>query len=213
MVDAYHKGDYLAMGRAMVRWCGDDFATMTQKIARATAGFSKEKIAELERAESLERENRKLKAEQERRERESKQGATRQQALAVIPEKIKGSPVLELEDGAELVLKEMERNFDPTAKTFKITFLQAAQRVLEREEKRAQKLGYTKAQREAAAEAAAETTERPAAAPTATTVRPKPRTEPEAKEGQRKLKNGKVVPSLEERTERARRLVAQRRGG
>jgi hypothetical protein len=211
-VDAYQKGDYLAMGRAMVRWCGDDFATMTQKIARATAGFSKEKIAELERQESLERENRRLKAEQERRDNQAKQGATRQQALAVIPEKIKGSPVLELEDGAELVLREMEKNFDPAAKSFKITFLQAAARVLDREEKRAQKLGYTKAQREAAAAAASEDEQGTPAPAAASTERPKPRVAPEPKEGQRTLRNGKVVPSLAERTERARRIIAQRRG-
>lgn len=207
---AYEEKNYVEMGRALVRWCGDDFVTITQKIARATAGFSKEKIAELERNESLERENRKLKADRDREQTNAQRGATRKQALAVIPEKVKGSPVLELDDGAELVLAEMERNFDGASKTFRITFAQAAQRVLAREDQRATKLGYTKAQREAAEEADAEVEESGAAPPA---VRPKPRVEPMAKAGQRTLKSGKVVPSLEERTERARRLVAQRRGG
>lgn len=138
---AYDKGSFHEAAKYMQRIFGDDFATITQKIARATAGLSPEKLKELEDRDAFTREKREFDARKAKDKEESEKGATREKAQKVVTEKCAGHDALKLRNGAELVLRELEANFDATAKTFKISFRQAADKVVAEKLAEAEALG------------------------------------------------------------------------
>lgn len=205
---AYSNGQHHVAAKMWERITGDSFAVTTQKIARHTAGLSKERIAELEDKDRLERENRQLKAADESKRARQTEHATRQQALTNLGGKLKGSKVLDLEDGPELVLREIERAWERDNSTM-MTPATAAQRVLQREEERARRLGYTKAELRQAETEEADDDEPPAAR---IGTNRSPRSESVNTEAVRRTLAGKAVPTFEERHARAMRLTEQRRG-
>lgn len=139
--DAYTKGEYHAAAKALERWLGDDFATVTQKIARQTAGLSPERLAELEERDRLRRENAELAREKAEREQRGKAETTRAQALSTVTSKAAGHPALKVRGGAELILQELESSWDPGAKGFRLTIQQAADRVVAQRKADAEALG------------------------------------------------------------------------
>lgn len=205
MRTSYQQGQHHIAAKIWEKITGDSFATTTQKIARHTSGLSKEKLAELDERDRLERENRQLKAEKESNARVQTQHATRAQALTNLSKKLEGSEVLLLEDGSELVLREIERAWDRDQSRL-LTPAEAAKRVLEREYERARKLGLSRAQAAAAAE------EAQAEPVVATNRRPRTETAPGLDGTERRTLGGKLIPSFAQRQALAQRLTERRRG-
>lgn len=165
--EAYAKGEYHAAAKALERWLGDDFATVTQKIARQTAGLSPERLAELEERDRLRRENAELAREKAEREQRGKAETTRAQALSTVTSKAAGHPALKVRGGAELILQELEASWDAAAKGFRLTIQQAADRVVAQRKADAEALGLRAAPPPAPAPAA-KPAPAPMAAPAAT---------------------------------------------
>lgn len=125
---AYNKGEYHTAAKYMQKIFGDDFATITQKIARATAGLAPEKLKELEERDNFAREKREWEAQKKKEEESKKTTATRSEALKTVASKIAGHDALKLKNGSELVLRELEQSWDGSG--FKVTFKQAADKVV-----------------------------------------------------------------------------------
>jgi hypothetical protein len=125
---AYESGQHYEAAKYIQRIFGDDFASITQKIARATAGLSPEKLKELEERDSFAREKRAFEAQKKKEEEAKTVGATREKAVAHVSDKCKGHDVLKLKNGADLVLSTLEKHWDRDH--FTITFKQAADMVL-----------------------------------------------------------------------------------
>jgi hypothetical protein len=202
---AYQQGQHHIAAKIWEKVTGDSFATTTQKIARHTSGLSKERLAELDERDRLERENRQYKAEKESNARVSSQHATRQQALTNLNAKLDGSEVLNLDDGTELVLREIERAWDKDQSRL-LTPAEAAKRVLEREYERAKKLGLQRAAAQAEREEQEDRSE------TATNRRPRADSVPASDGTERRTLAGKVIPSFAQRQALAQRLTERRRG-
>ncbi len=194
----YDKGSFHSAAKYIQRIFGDDFATITQKIARATAGLSPEKLKELEERDSFTREKREFEAQKEREKSERERGATREQAVKIVATKLGSHDVLKLRNGADLTLKELEASWDPERNGFTVTFKQAADKVLADKLSEAEALGLRRAQ--------AKIEDKPATPP------------PPAKRETRRVvrevakpKDGKRL-TFEERHAAAGRLTARRRG-
>ena len=192
---AYDKGSFHEAAKYMQRIFGDDFATITQKIARATAGLSPEKLKELEERDTFAREKREFEARKRKEEEEKTKGATREKAIAHVADKCKGHDALKLKRGSELVLAELERNFDESTKTFKVTFKQAADNVLAEKLAEAEALGLRRPTAQVVDKKPDAPVAKPAAKPPAPAV---------------PQKNGARM-SFEERHANAGRLLAKRR--
>jgi hypothetical protein len=187
---AYDKGEFHAAARYVQRIFGDDFATITQKIARATAGLAPERLKELEERDKFAAEKRAFEAEKKRVETERQQAVTRQQALGTVKAKCAGHEALKLRNGPDLVLREMEASWDERSQGFRLTLAQAADKVVADRLADAEALGAKRAQ--------ARLVETPATKP-ATKQAPVPTA-------------GKKL-SFEERHAIAGRRIAQRRAG
>lgn len=137
---AYEAGQYHVAAQYCQRIFGDDFAKITQNIARQTSGMSPEKLKELQERDNLERENKRLKAEKEERERSGKKQAQRSDALKVIDEKCAGHDVMKLKDANELIMRELEAHWDGQRIT--IGYKEAADNVLGRYRDAAKSLGF-----------------------------------------------------------------------
>jgi hypothetical protein len=203
---AYEAGDYHAAGTYMQRLFGDDFATVTKKMARAIADMPPERLSELRRLEEAERKAKRLETEAEQRKHNEKKSAGRTQALATVATKCKGHDALLIEDGADLILRELETSFDGT-----IDLKKAADAVLEREIKRLNALLPVLEKRKPKGKS-----DKPAATPEEKpTPGRKPRVEQPAAStagGGRKLFNGKVALSFEQRQAMAERRTARQKG-
>ncbi len=192
--EAYAKGEYHVAAQALQRWLGDDFATVTQKIARATAGLSPERLKELEERDNLRRRNAELERDRQERENRGKAETTRAQALTTVAAKAAGHLALKVRGGAELVLQELERSWDDTTKGFRLTIQQAADRVVEQRRDDAEAIGLR-----------ATPAPPPAAAP------PPTRTPPPAAKPSTEAARGKQRLSFEERQALAARITARQR--
>lgn len=196
---AYDAKEYHAAARYIQRIFGDDFALITQKIARATSGMDPAKLKELEDREQLEREKREWQASKERETKDKASQTTREGALKVVTEKCAGHDVLKLRNGSDLVLRALEDSWDSAANGFKLTFKQAADQVVAEKLAEAEALGAKRA----GAKLVEEKTTKPPA-PKAALVA--------ATAGVRELKrSGKKALSFEERHALAARLMAKRR--
>lgn len=210
-VKSYEAGDYHAAATYMQNVFGDDFATITKKMARAISDMPPERLAELKRTEATERENKRLKKEAEDRKHNEKKTAGRSKALETVSTKCKGHEALLLADGADLILRELETSFDGT-----IDLKKAADAVLDRELKRLEALApvLEKRRGKGKGKSAAAATEETAAEKPATGRKPRAEQQPEASAagGSRKLFNGKVALSFEQRQAMAERRTARQRG-
>jgi hypothetical protein len=202
MKTAYQNKQYHVAAKFWERITGDSFAKTTQLIARATAGLSPEKIAELDEKDRLEREVRQLKAEKEERTKAQQKSATRGQALTKLTEKLSGHQVMALEDGPELVLREIERAWEKDSSSM-LTPAAAAKRVLERELDRARRLGLGATPKEP--DPVIEDDE----PPPAQNRRPRQEAPPAV---ERRTLAGKPILSFDERMAKAQRLTERRRG-
>jgi hypothetical protein len=191
---AYAKGEYHQMSKALQRWCGDDFAEITRKCARALAGLTPEKLKELDEQEAFKREKREWEQRKAKEEQDRNKGVTREKARQVAAEKCKGHDALKLKNGAELVLKQMEDGWDPDTKGFKLTWRQAADAVVAEKLAEAEALGL---KRHAA---------------TIVTPEKKPEVKPEVKPTRSEPEVRTKRRSFEERHAEAGRLLAKRRG-
>lgn len=207
MKTAYANGQYHVAAKIWEKVTGDSFAVVTQKMARHTSGMSKERLAELEASDAKDRELRQLKAEKEATTRRGQQQATRNQALTNLTSKLDGSDVLLLEDGADLVLREIERAWDRDQSRM-MTPAEAAQRVLQREDDKAKRLGYSKGAPPVVRDESVDDLPR-----TVDNSNRRPRADTQAADDTvRRTLAGKVIPSLEHRTALAQRLTERRRG-
>lgn len=191
--EAYDKGEYHEAARYVQHIFGDDFAQITQKIARATAGMDPTRLKELEDRDTLTREKREWEAEKAKREADSKQQVTRQQALATVASKIAGHDALKLRNGNELVLRELEGSWDEATRGFRLSIKQAADKVVADKVAEAEALGLKRH--------------------TATLVPTKPASKPEEVSGAARTLNaarGKRM-TFEERHAATARLLAKRR--
>jgi len=191
---AYDAGQHHEAAKYIQRIFGDDFAEITKKIARATAGLSPEKLKELEERDRFTREKREFEEAKAKAEREKNQGATREKAIGVCKDKCAGHDALKLKNGADLVLREMERNWDADTKSFKVSWRQAADAVVAEKMAEAEALGLKR--------------------PTATLVPKKEEPKPEAKPEPivtRKRGERFERPSFEQRHAEAARIIAKRR--
>jgi hypothetical protein len=127
---AYESGQFYEAAKYVQRIFGDDYATITQKIARATAGLSPEKLKELEERDQFAREKREFEARKKREEEEKNAGTTREKAISHVAEKCAGHDVLKLKNGAALTLAVLEKHWDSANSRFTVTFKQAADMVL-----------------------------------------------------------------------------------
>jgi hypothetical protein len=192
---AYEAGNHYEAAKYVQRIFGDDYATITQKIARATAGLSPEKMKELEERDAFQREKREFEAAKKRKEEEQTAGATREKAVAHVAEKCKGHDVMKLKNGGELTLRVLEKHWDRDH--FTISFKAAADMVLADKLAEAEALGLKRH--------------------TAALVekKPDPKVEPPKKEARHKppvveeKRPGRL--SFEERHAQAGRLLAKRR--
>lgn len=196
----YDAKNYHAAAKYIQYIFKDDFATITQKIARATAGLSPEKLKELEERDNFTKEKREFEAQKKREQEAREQGATRETAVKNVAAKLTGHDVLKLKNGPELVLQELERAWDPSAKAFRITFKQAGDAVVASKLAEAEALGLKKP--------VAKLADPP----------PKPETKP-APAASKERSERKPAPeprtsgkSFEERHAAAARIIAKRRG-
>lgn len=141
---AYDAGNHYEAAKYVQRIFGDDYATITQKIARATAGLSPEKLKELEERDAFAREKREFEANKKRQEEEKNAGVTREKAISHVAEKCSGHDVMKLKNGAELVLRVLEKHWDRDH--FTVTFRQAADMVLADKLAEAEALGLKRHQ-------------------------------------------------------------------
>jgi CHAT domain-containing protein len=193
---AYDAGNHYEAAKYIQRIFGDDFASITQKIARATAGLSPEKLKELEERDQFAREKREFEARKKKEEEEKNAGTTREKAVAHVAEKCKGHDVLKLKNGADLVLRTLEKHWNKDH--FTISFRQAADMVLADKLAEAEALGLKRH--------------------TATIV-PSPAKAPEPEKPKREARHKPPAPvakkegrlSFEERHALAGRKLAQRR--
>ncbi len=143
-VKAYESGQFYEAAKYVQRIFKDDFATITQKIARATAGLSPEKLKELEERDAFAREKREFEARKKREEEEKNAGVTREKAISHVAEKCSGHDVMKLKNGAELTLRVLEKHWDRDH--FTISFKQAADMVLADKLAEAEALGLKRHQ-------------------------------------------------------------------
>ncbi len=191
---AYEAGNHYEAAKYVQRIFGDDYATITQKIARATAGLSPEKMKELEERDAFTREKRQWEADKKKREEEQTAGATREKAVAAVSAKCKGHDALKLKNGGELVLRVLEKHWDRDH--FTISFKDAADLVVSEKLAEAEALGLKR-------HTAALVEEKPETAPP---TKREPRHKPPVVEEKRP---GRL--SFEERHAQAGRLLAKRR--
>lgn len=195
IVKQYHAGEFHVMAKTLEKWLGDSFPTITQKIARATAGLSPEKLKELEERDAFLREKREFEAAKKKKEQEETAGATREKARGEVTKKCSGHDVLKLKNGAELVLRTLEKHWDTDH--FTISFKAAADMVLADKLAEAEALGL---KRHTATVVDKKREEEP---PTKREARHKPPVVVEEK------RPGRL--SFEERHAQAGRLLAKRR--
>lgn len=195
-VKEYEAKNYHAAAKYMQNVFKDDFATITQKIARHTAGLSPEKLKELEERDNFTREKREFEAQKERERKAADEGVTREQAVKTCAAKCAGHDVLKLRNGPDLVLRELEASWDTERKGFRLTFKQAADKVVADKLAEAEALGARRAQAKLEEKPQPKVEEKPVQRRVVRHAEPKP-------------KDGKRL-SFEERHALAGRVTARR---
>jgi hypothetical protein len=141
---AYGKGDFHAAAEYMAKIFGDDFATITRNIAKATSGMDPKELERYRKDRELTAREKALEAKVKESERSVTEQQRRSKSEQVIAAKCDGHPALALKGGAALILATLEAAWDPDTKTVGLGYRQAADQVLAAFDANAKALGYAK---------------------------------------------------------------------
>lgn len=141
---AVDEGRFSDAAQYMEHVLGMTFAEFTRKVATATKGMSPEELERHKKERELKAREEAL-AEKERKSATEKSEQERvEKACKSITAKLANHDVLKIKNGARLVYKLLDENFDPETGTLKLGYKQAADQVLADFESNAKALGWSK---------------------------------------------------------------------